>query len=207
MFKKLSYILLAMAFTPVALGWISIPVQASVEVGKPAPNFTATDIHGNEFNLEDHKGKLVVLEWTNHNCPFVVKHYSTNNMQETQKKATDNGVVWVSIVSSAPGKQGHVTPEQAIEIEERAGANATTRILDPSGEIGRLYAAKTTPHMFVISSQGNIEYAGAIDDNPSPRAASVKDANNLVLAALDALSTGKDVTVSRTAPYGCSIKY
>ncbi len=207
MFKKLTYALLTFAFVPFALGWVSVPVRAAVDVGKPAPNFTAIDIHGNEFNLEDQKGKIVVLEWTNHQCPFVVKHYETGNMQKTQKTATDNDVVWVSIVSSAPGKQGYVTPEEALKIEEEVGAHATTRILDSSGEIGKLYAAKTTPHMFVISAQGNIEYAGAIDDKPSPRHESVKDAKNLVLAALDALSTGRDVEVPLTTPYGCSVKY
>ncbi len=207
MFKKLTYALLTFAFVPFALGWVSVPVRAAVDVGKPAPNFTAIDIHGNEFNLEDQKGKIVVLEWTNHQCPFVVKHYETGNMQKTQKTATDNDVVWVSIVSSAPGKQGYVTPEEALKIEEEVSAHATTRILDSSGEIGKLYAAKTTPHMFVISAQGNIEYAGAIDDKPSPRHESVKDAKNLVLAALDALSTGRDVEVPLTTPYGCSVKY
>lgn len=207
MFKKITYLTLAFAFIPLALGWVSIPVQASVEIGEAAPNFTATDIHGNSFNLEDQKGKIVVLEWTNHLCPFVKKHYGTNNMQNTQKTATDNGVVWVSIVSSAEGKQGHVSAEKAIAIETEVGAHATTRILDASGEIGTLYAAKTTPHMFVISTKGNIAYTGAIDSNPSPNPKAVENATNLVLAALDDLSAGRVVKVPRTAPYGCSVKY
>lgn len=207
MYKKLAYLTLALAFMPLAFGWVSIPVQASVDVGEPAPNFEIVDIHGETFKLEDHKGKTIVLEWTNHQCPFVVKHYSTNNMQETQKTATDNGVVWVTIVSSAPGKQGHVSPEEALEIEKEAGAHATTRLLDSDGEIGKLYAAKTTPHMFVISPEGNIAYKGAIDDNPSPSPQAVEGAQNLVLAALDDLAAGKAVQVSRTAPYGCSVKY
>ncbi len=207
MFKKIAYFTLALAFVPLALGWVSVPVQASVEIGEAAPNFTATDIHGNDFNLEDHKGKIVVLEWTNHLCPFVKKHYDTSNMQNTQKTATDNGVVWVSIVSSAEGNQGYVSAEEAIAIEEKAGTHATTRILDASGEIGKLYAAKTTPHMFVISTEGNVTYAGAIDSNPSPSPDAVKGATNLVLAALDDLSAGRVVKVSRTAPYGCSVKY
>ncbi len=207
MFKKLSYLVLAISFIPLAFGWVSFPVHASVELGKPAPNFTATDIHGNSFNLEDYRGKIVVLEWTNHLCPFVRKHYETGNMQKVQKTATDNGVVWVSIVSSAEGKQGNVTAEQAIEIEEKVGANATTRILDPSGEIGKLYNAKTTPHMFVIGTDGNVQYHGAIDDNPSPSPSAVEGSKNLVLAALEELSSGRVVTVQRTAPYGCSVKY
>ena len=207
MFRKMTYLTLALAFIPLALGWVSLPVHASVEIGKAAPTFTTTDIHGNNFNLADQKGKIVVLEWTNHDCPFVKKHYGTNNMQNTQKTATDNGIIWVSIVSSAEGNQGNVSPEEAIAIEKEVGAHATTRILDPSGEIGKLYAAKTTPHMFVISTEGNIAYAGAIDSNPSPSPSAVEGATNLVLAALDDLSAGRVVQIPRTAPYGCSVKY
>lgn len=207
MVKRLTYGLLALAFVPLALGWASVPVKAAVEIGKPAPNFTATDINGNEFNLEDQKGKIVVLEWTNDGCPFVRKHYDTQNMQNTQKTATENGVVWVSIVSSAPGKQGYMTPEEAQQLVKDEGSHETARILDPTGEIGKMYSAKTTPHMFVISAQGNVEYAGAIDDNPSPNPKAVEGAENLVLAALDALSTGKNVEVPLTQPYGCSVKY
>ncbi|MGH1377911.1 MAG: redoxin domain-containing protein [Alphaproteobacteria bacterium] len=207
MLKKTSYFTLAIALIPIAFSLITTPVNASVEIGKAAPNFTATDIHGNAFNLEDQKGKIVVLEWTNHLCPFVKKHYSTNNMQQTQKTATDNGVIWVSIVSSAEGKQGNVSAQEAIAIEKEVGAHATTRILDPSGEIGKLYDAKTTPHMFVISAAGNVAYAGAIDSNPSPSPKAVENAENLVLAALDDLSSGRTVDVPRTAPYGCSVKY
>ncbi len=207
MFKKIIYSTLAAVLVSMAFGWGAFPVKASVEIGGPAPEFSATDIHGNPFDLADQKGKTVVLEWTNHQCPFVMKHYSTNNMQNTQKAATDNGVVWVSIVSSAEGNQGYVTPEEAMKIEEEAGAHATTRILDPSGTIGKMYEAKTTPHMFVISPEGNVVYDGAIDDNPSPSPEAVEGSKNLVLAALSDLSEGRPVEVSRTAPYGCSVKY
>ncbi len=207
MYKNIVLFILALAAIPLAFSWVSLPVRASMEVGEAAPNFEAIDIHGNTFKLEDQKGKIVVLEWTNHLCPFVNKHYSTHNMQDAQKTATDNGVVWVSIVSSAPGKQGHVTPEEAMEIEKEVDAHATTRILDATGEIGKLYGAKTTPHMFVISAEGNVVYKGAIDDNPSPNPESVKTAKNLVLAALDDLANSRAVEVPRTAPYGCSVKY
>lgn len=207
MIKKLAYLTLALAFLPLAFGGVSMPVHAAAEVGQPAPVFTATDIHGNEFSLEEQKGKIVVLEWTNDGCPFVQKHYNTGNMQATQKTATDNGVVWVSIVSSAPGKQGHMSAEDAIALEEEVGAHATTRIMDESGEIGQMYGAKTTPHMFVISAEGKLVYNGAIDDSPSPNPTSVEGAENLVLAALDDLSSGRVVKVSQTAPYGCSVKY
>lgn len=197
------------AFATLAIGFVSInySARASIETGTKAPNIIAKDIHGNTFNLENQKGKIVVLEWTNHLCPFVVKHYSTGNMQAAQKKATDNDVIWVSIVSSAPGKQGFTSPEEAIQIEAQKGAHATTRILDPLGEIGKTYGAKTTPHMFVISPEGNIAYQGAIDDNPSPSAKAVEGSKNLVLAALDDLSAGRSVEIPQTAPYGCSVKY
>ncbi len=206
MFKKLAYIALALAFVP-AMIMANFEARAAVEIGKPAPEITAKDINGNDFNLEDYKGKTVVLEWTNHQCPFVVKHYGTGNMQAAQKKATESGVIWVSIVSSAPDKQGFLTPEEAIAINQEQGSNATTKILDPLGEIGKAYAAKTTPHMFVIDPDGNIAYKGAIDDNPSANASAVEGAKNLVLAALDDLAAGKEVEVSETAPYGCSVKY
>lgn len=207
MFRKLSYFLLALSFVPVTLGWVTMPVHASVEVGQAAPDFTATDIHGKTFKLSDHKGKPVVLEWTNDQCPFVKKHYGTQNMQNTQKTATDNGAIWVSIVSSAPGKQGHMTAEDALKLEKEAGANATTRIMDESGEIGKLFAAKTTPHMFVISGEGLVAYAGAIDDNPNPDPKSVEGAKNFVLAALDDLAAKRPVETPVTVPYGCAVKY
>ncbi len=207
MFKKITRVTLALTLAPLAFFGISTAAQAAVEIGKPAPKFTAIDIHGNTFTLEEQKGKTVVLEWTNHDCPFVKKHYSTKNMQNTQKAATDNGVIWVSIVSSAPGKQGHVNDAQALEIEKQVGAHATTRILDESGDIGKLFDAKTTPHMFVINQEGNVAYAGAIDDNPNPNPKSVEGSKNLVLAALDDLSAGRVVSIPRTAPYGCSVKY
>ena len=206
MFKKLTLLSLPLAVV-LAIGWTNFQANAAIDIGTKAPNISTTDIHGNAFDLEDHRGKIVVLEWTNHQCPFVVKHYSTNNMQQAQKQATDNGVVWVSIVSSSPGKQGFVSPEDAVKIEEQVGANATTRILDPLGKIGQAYAARTTPHMFVISPEGNIVYKGAIDNNPSPSPKAVEGAKNLVLAALDDLSAGRSVEIPQTPPYGCSVKY
>lgn len=207
MLKKLAYYTLALAAVPLALGLSTPKASAAVEIGAPAPQFKAVDIHGEDFDLAAMKGKTVVLEWTNHECPFVVKHYSTNNMQSAQKTATDNGVVWVSIVSSAEGNQGHITPEQAKTIHAEKGIHATTKILDASGEIGQQYAAKTTPHMFVINAEGNIAYAGAIDDNPSPSEKTVEGAKNYVLAALDDLASGRPVETPKTSPYGCSVKY
>ncbi len=207
MFKKITYFTLSLAFIPLILGIVSFPVNASIEIGEAAPNFVTTDIHGKEFNLEKYNGKIIVLEWTNHLCPFVRKHYETGNMQAIQKTATDNNIIWVTIVSSAEGKQGFVSDEEAIIIEKQIGANATTRILDPSGEIGKLYNAKTTPHMFIISKKGKLAYTGAIDSSPSPNPKSINGAKNLVTAALNNLLANQEVKIPRTAPYGCSIKY
>jgi peroxiredoxin len=186
---------------------IIAPASAAPEIGKPAPEITATDTNGNEFKLSDHKGKIVVLEWTNHECPFVIKHYGSGNMQATQKKASELGVEWVSIISSAEGKQGYVTAEEANKIASDAGATLSAKILDPSGEIGKAYDAKTTPHMFVIDTEGNLAYAGAIDDNASPNPATIEGAKNYVLAAIDNLQAGKTVETAQSAPYGCGVKY
>lgn len=178
-----------------------------LNVNQPAPVFTAKTSLGDTFNLADHKGKTVVLEWTNHKCPFVVKHYETNNMQSLQKELTKDGVVWVSIVSSAPGKQGHVSPEQAVQITKDQAAQPSFKILDDSGEIGKLYNAKTTPHMFVINPEGELVYQGAIDDNSSYKQSTVDGAKNYVRAAYANIKAGEPVAVSETKPYGCSVKY
>lgn len=203
MHKTLAY---AMAGLVMMVMFIA-PANAAAEIGKAAPEISAKDTNGNDFNLSDHKGKIVVLEWTNHACPFVVKHYDTNNMQSAQKKAREMGVEWISIVSSAEGRQGHVSAEEANKITAEAGASPTAKILDASGEIGKAYGAKTTPHMFVIDENGNLAYAGAIDDNSSPRASTVKGAKNYVLAAISDLQAGNAVETAQTAPYGCSVKY
>ncbi len=180
---------------------------AAPEVGKAAPNFEATDTKGNPFKLSDHKGSIVVLEWTNHECPFVIKHYDSGNMQKIQKETGAKGVKWVSINSSAEGRQGNVTAEESMKIVKEQGAEPTVKILDPSGEIGKLYDAKTTPHMFVIDAEGTLAYAGAIDSNSSPKAETIEGAENYVLAAVHELAEGKPVTTAQTQPYGCSVKY
>jgi peroxiredoxin len=183
------------------------PAFAAAEVGQPAPEITATDVNGQPFKLSDHKGKTVILEWTNNQCPFVVKHYETGNMQKTQKAAQEAGAEWVTIISSAPGRQGHITAEEAKKISTDAGAVISTEILDESGEIGKAYGATTTPNMFVINPEGTLVYAGAIDSDPSPRHETVQTATNYVLAALEDLKAGKPVTTPTSAPYGCGIKY
>ncbi len=180
---------------------------AAPEVGKKAPDFTATDIVGEEFKLSDYKGNIVVLEWTNHECPFVKKHYGSNNMQSLQKSEGEKGVKWISINSSAKGRQGFTTAEKAQKVAQDQGSMASNIITDPSGDIGKLYDAKTTPHMFVIDAEGILAYAGAIDSDASPNPATIDGAENYITAAVDELLAGKDVTTSQTQPYGCSVKY
>lgn len=196
--------LTALAFAFVA---IMPTANAAPAVGEPAPDFVGVDSNGVEHNLSDFKGKTVVLEWTNHECPYVVKHYSVGNMQKLQKDATEKDVVWLSIHSSAEGKQGHVDGEKANMVAKEKGAHATAHILDASGEIGRLYDAKTTPHMFVVDAEGILAYAGAIDSDSSYKSESIEGATNYVMAAVNALSEGKPVEVASTKPYGCSVKY
>ena len=185
----------------------NISAATEVKIGAPAPNFTAVDSNGKNHNLSDFKGKTVVLEWTNHDCPFVKKHYETNNMQKLQKSATTQGVVWLSIISSAPGQQGFVNGAKANELTKSRNAAPTAVILDPDGKIGKLYGARTTPHMFVIAPNGNLAYMGAIDDKPSVNKDDVATAKNFVAEALSAIKAGKPVAIPTTQPYGCSVKY
>lgn len=187
---------------------VAMPASAKIATGSNVSDMTVTDSNGQLHNLSDFAGQKVVLEWTNHGCPYVVKHYDTGNMQKTQKLATvDNDAVWLSIVSSAPGKQGYVSAEEANELTASRDAAPTAVVLDPSGTAGRTFSAKTTPHMFIIDENQTLVYQGAIDDNSSFRKSSVKNANNYVLAALDDLKAGANVAVSDTVPYGCSVKY
>ena len=180
---------------------------AAPEVGKLAPDFETTDAAGNPFKLSDHKGSIVVLEWTNHECPFVVKHYGSGNMQKLQEETTAKGVKWISINSSAEGRQGNTSAEEALKIVEEQGSKPSVKILDPSGTIGKLYDAKTTPHMFVIDKDGTLAYAGAIDSDSGFSSKGIEGAENYVMAALDDLNAGNAVRTPSTKPYGCSVKY
>ena len=176
-------------------------------VGSAAPAFTLTDTKGKQHNLADFKGKYVVLEWVNFGCPFVKKHYSSENMQATQKKAVDKGVVWLSVCSSAEGKQGHMAAaDWNEEIVDRKLAS-TAVLIDESGAVGKTYGAKTTPHMYIINPNGVLIYKGAIDDKPSTSKDDIPGARNHVLAALDESLAGKPVSTASTTPYGCSVKY
>jgi peroxiredoxin len=197
--NKLLIIIIAILFP--------VSAYAAPELGAPAPSFTGQDSHGNEINLSDFLGKRVVLEWTNHECPYVLKHYDSENMQKLQKEMKEKDVVWLTIASSAPGNQGFTDPEMANQITSKTGAAPQARILDPSGEIGKLYQAKTTPHMFVIDKDGSLAYMGAIDDTPSANKSDVESAKNYVKNAIDALEKGQPVRPASTQPYGCSVKY
>ncbi len=185
----------------------TIKASATVRVGSPAPDFTAKTSTGQTVRLSDHKGKLVILEWTNHECPFVVKHYRSGNMQKLQQEAQAKGAVWFSVVSSAPGQQGFVTAEQANAVLKQNKATPTAVLLDPEGTLGRLYGARTTPHMFVIDKAGQLQYMGAIDDALSLPDRDVTKANNFVRTAMQQIMAGQKVNPSTTQPYGCSVKY
>jgi len=181
--------------------------HAAAIVGKAAPPLELKDADGKTVRLDSFKGKFVVLEWINFQCPFVGKHYGSGNMQKLQKKYTDEGVVWLAICSSAPGKQGYVTGPEAKEGMKERGAAPSDFLLDPKGVAGHAYGAKTTPHMFVIDPKGTLVYDGAIDDKPSTDKADIETAKNYLVAALDASMAGKKVEVTASQPYGCSVKY
>lgn len=190
-----------------ATSFLAFNAYAGVNIGEVAPNFSLPGDDGKTHALADYKGKIVVLEWTNNSCPFVKKHYSGGNMQGLQKAYTGKGVVWLSIISSAPGKQGHVDAKTAADLSTSRGAAPTHVLLDPKGDVGHLYDAKTTPHLFVIDASGKLAYAGAIDSNSSADSSDIATATPYVKNALDEILAGKPVKKSLTPPYGCSIKY
>jgi peroxiredoxin len=185
----------------------SLAAHAGVRVGQPAPDFTGVDSNGNQHTLSQYKGKTVVLEWTNHDCPYVKKHYNSGNMQKLQQQASADGVVWLSVISSRPGKQGHVSGAKANKLTQSRNAAPTAVILDETSEIGLLYGAKTTPHMYIIDKTGELVYMGGIDSIPSSDEADITGARNYVRVALDAMAAGKAIEDSVTRPYGCSVKY
>jgi peroxiredoxin len=188
-------------------GLLAPVAGAAVKVGAPAPAFTATATTGTSLSLADYRGHVVVLEWTNHECPYVRKHYETSNMQALQKEATGQGVRWLTIISSAPGTQGYVTARQADELTTSRQATPTAVLLDPAGTVGQLYGATNTPHMYVIDKAGTLVYAGAIDDKPTSRKGDVPGAQNYVRAALQAVAANQPVKTPVTRAYGCTVKY
>lgn len=180
---------------------------ADVQIGAPAPAFGLQNSQGDTVKLSDYKGKYVILEWTNHLCPFVGKHYDSGNMQRLQKTYTDKGYTWLSIISSAPGKQGHVTAQKANELTQSRNAHPSAVLLDESGAVGKTYGAKTTPHMFIVDPSGTLVYMGGIDSIASADKDDLAAAVNYVKAAFDDLESGKPVQSPINPPYGCSVKY
>lgn len=183
------------------------PALAAPAVGQPAPPFTAVDADGRSRSLSEFRGRTVVLEWTNNGCPYVQKHYNSGNMQALQHAAVKDGIAWLTVVSSAPGMQGHVTGAQAKAWKASEKAGSTAVLLDPKGVVGRAYDAKTTPHMYVIDKTGKLVYMGGIDDRASSDPESLKGATNYVTAALADVKAGRPVAQAATRPYGCSVKY
>ncbi|NDD05884.1 MAG: thioredoxin family protein [Proteobacteria bacterium] len=182
-------------------------VCTAAAINEKAPDFSLASAEGKTWKLSDQKGKVVVLEWFNAGCPFVKKHYDSQNMQALQKEYTAKGVVWLTMLSSAPGKQGYATGPELKKILTSWNAQSSAGLLDPEGKVGKLYGAKTTPHLFVINKEGVLVYEGAIDDNASADPATVKGAKNYVRLAVDAVLAGQSVKESFSKPYGCSVKY
>jgi AhpC/TSA family len=189
-----------------ALAVVATPAIAAT-VGQPAPDFSAPDLSGKPVKLSDFRGKFVVLEWTNPECPYVRRHYDSGNMPSLQKEVAAKDVVWVAVNSSSPSSGEFTTPENMAKWLAAKGAAPKTTLIDQDGKVGRLYGARTTPHMYVIDPQGRLVYAGAIDDKRWASAAETKSAKNHVRAALGEAMAGKPVSVSATSPYGCSVKY
>ena len=182
-------------------------VAAGPRIGAPAPDFKAVDSNGRGVTLAGLRGSTVVLEWTNDECPFVRKHYGGKSMQALQKKWTDNKIVWLTVISSPPGEQGYADAAKANRLTVERGAAPTAVLLDPEGDLGRLYKAQTTPHMYVFNPEGVMAYMGGIDDKPSTRIDDLKGARNYVDAALSDMAAGRPVAVSTARPYGCTVKF
>jgi peroxiredoxin len=192
--------------------WHATPGTAQAQdgawaIGEAAPTFTLPDTYGKDHSLADYRGKWVILEWLNYECPYVGKHYSSDNMQQLQRTYTEQGMVWLAIVSSAPGKQGYHEPEEMNTLSSEKGSAADAVLLDPEGDVGRLYGAKTTPQMILIDPEGTLLYNGAIDDRPTARLADIEGAHNYLVAAIGEATAGQAVSQATTQPYGCSVKY
>jgi peroxiredoxin len=179
----------------------------AAQVGVAAPDFTGTNSNGQSVTLSKDRGKFVVLEWHNQGCPYTRKHYESGNMEALQRQWTAKGVVWLTVISSAPGREGYVSATEENDYLKKMQAAPSAVILDPSGQIGQLYGAKTTPHMFIIDPSGKLIYNGAIDDHPTPDQADIKDSRNYISQALTEAMAGKQVSEPVTRPYGCSVKY
>ena len=191
----------------ITLALVAGSAIAAPRAGEPAPDFTGVDTQGKTHRLADYRGKTVVLEWTNHDCPYVRKHYGAGNLQEQQREAAAQGVIWLSVISSAPGQQGHVSPAEADELTRSRKAAPHAVLLDPEGRIGRAYEAKTTPHMYIIDEAGKLVYMGGIDSLATADPADIPKATQYVRVALKERAAGQPISAPVTRPYGCSVKY
>jgi hypothetical protein len=189
-----------------ALALMTIPALA-VAPGTTAPDFKGTDSNGVQHSLSEYRGKYVVLEWANQGCPYDRKHYLSGSIESQQRDWTAKGVIWLSVISSAPGEQGYVTPSEENTYLKTMHAAPTAALLDPTGTIGRLYEAKTTPHIFIIDPTGKLIYQGALDDKPTTEQEDLKGARNYLNEVLTDAMAGKPIPVASTRPYGCSVKY
>ena len=191
----------------ITLALVAGSAIAAPRVGEPAPDFTGVDTQGKTHRLADYRGKTVVLEWTNHDCPYVRKHYGAGNLQEQQREAAAQGVIWLSVISSAPGQQGYVSPAAADELTRSRKAAPHAVLLDPEGRIGRAYEAKTTPHLYIIDEAGKLVYMGGIDSLATADPADIAKATQYVRVALKERAAGQPISAPVTRPYGCSVKY
>ena len=199
-------LLLSLIATSISL-MAATETNAAASVGQPAPPFTLNDTNGKVINLTDYKGKTVVLEWHNPECPFVKKHYDSSNMQRLQSKYTKDGVIWLAVSSTEPAHQDYKKPDALNAMMKSVNASSTAYLMDESGETGKAYGARTTPHMYIINAEGTLVYAGGIDDKRTANIADIKNARNHVAVALDELKAGKNISVPTATPYGCSVKY
>lgn len=198
----------ALFFSLVSLTAVStFAAKEGVELNKPVKDMEMTDTNGKKHKISDFKGKIVVMEWTNYGCPFVRKHYDSKNMQALQAQAKKDGVVWLTVVSSAPKEQGYYEPAAMNAQNKKEGNEATATILDPTGVLGRYFDAKTTPHMYIVNKKGELAYKGGIDNTKSTEAADVKTAKNFVKLALADLQADRKVEKASTDEYGCAIKF
>ena len=199
--------LAAFSLLGILLAGAALPPANEPQVGQAAPDFSTVDSQGQMRRLADYRGKVVVLEWTNAECPYTRKHYESGNMQSLQSLARDHGVVWLTVISSAPGKQGYVDGAGADQLTKTRHAVPSAVLLDPSGNVGRLYHAKTTPHMFVIDAQGELRYMGGIDSIATPEVSDIPKAEPYLKEAMLAVVDNQPVAHPATRPYGCSVKY
>jgi peroxiredoxin len=196
-----------LALASLSLSTGAVLAQSAAKVGAPAPAFQAVDVEGKTRNLQEFAGKTVILEWTNHDCPYVRKHYNSATMQTLQKDMAREGIVWLSVISSPVGEQGHVSAAQAKELTVKRDAAPAGILLDPDSKVARAYGAQTTPHMYIIDPKGTLAYMGAIDDRPTAAASSLEGAKSYVRQAIAELKAGKPVSEASTKAYGCVVKY